>query len=87
LTEPENHNEIYNIGNPDNLYSMKDLAEIVIKQLDSDSKIVYDKIRYDTDVYVRVPDIEKIKRKLNWTPTTGIEDIINVCASFATHDM
>lgn len=87
LIEPENYNEIYNIGNPDNLYSMKDLAELVIKQLDSDSKIVYDKVRYGTDVYVRVPSIDKIKQKLNWKPTTSIEDIIDVCANFTPYDM
>lgn len=88
LTEPEFHNETYNIGNRENAYSIKDIAEIVIEQLDSNSKIVYtDKIENNTDVYVRVPNIDKIKNKLNWKPTTNIEDIIDVCASFTTHDM
>lgn len=59
--------EIFNLGNPDE-FTIKELAEIVIKLTNSKSEIVYsDKFRPD-DPMQRCPDIIKAKKVLDWEP-------------------
>lgn len=61
-----------NIGNP-NEFTIKQLAEIVIRLTESRSKIIYLPLPHD-DPKQRRPDITLAMGKLNWTPTVQLED-------------
>ena len=61
-----------NLGNPSER-TVLNLAEIIIKLTNSNSKIVYKPIPSD-DPEKRKPDITLAKEKLNWEPVTGIEE-------------
>ena len=67
-----------NIGNPDE-FSIKELADLVIKKTKSSSDLIYLPIPQD-DPLQRKPVIEKAKNQLNWTPkidlNNGIEHTI-----------
>ena len=67
-----------NIGNPDE-FSIKELADLVIKKTNSRSDLIYLPIPQD-DPLQRKPVIEKAKNQLNWTPkidlNNGIENTI-----------
>ena len=81
---------IFNIGNPDNCVSIRDLAERTIRiaqefpelrETAKDTEIVdvtageyYGK--YYQDIQVRVPAIEAAKRDLGWKPTTDLDTAI-----------
>jgi len=72
--------QVINIGNPNEI-TINDLAKLVIKKTNSKSGIEY--ISYKKaygsgfeDMSRRKPDITKIKRLINFTPTLNIEDII-----------
>lgn len=60
-----------NIGNPGE-FTMLELAELVIKLTDSKSQIVYKPLPSD-DPTQRKPDISLAKEKLNWEPSTSLE--------------
>jgi UDP-glucuronate decarboxylase len=68
-----------NMGNPGE-FTIKDLAELVIKKTKSSSKIVYEKLPVD-DPTQRKPDILFAETELKWAPTipleTGIEKTID----------
>ncbi len=70
--------EVVNLGNPEE-FSIKDLAEKIIKITGSDSAIKYKDIPED-DPPIRKPDISKAKKLLNFSPEisldTGLEKII-----------
>ena len=61
-----------NIGNP-NEFSIKKLAEIVIKKLNANSEIIFMPLPQD-DPLQRKPDINKAKDKLNWYPRVELEE-------------
>jgi len=62
-----------NLGNPDE-FTIKKLAELVIKLLGSKSKIKYTgKFRND-DPMQRCPDISKAKKILDWQPKIKLEE-------------
>ena len=67
-----------NIGNPDE-FSIKELADLVIKKTNSRSDLIYLPIPQD-DPLQRKPVIEKARNQLNWTPkidlNNGIEHTI-----------
>jgi UDP-glucose 4-epimerase len=74
-------NEVYNVGGTGEI-TIKQLAEIVIKQTNSKSTIEY--IPYEKayapgfeDMQRRVPDISKIKQELNWAPKRDLSQIIS----------
>ncbi len=73
---------IFNIGNPANEMSIKDLAELVLKLVgDTDSEIIYvDPKKLHGDLFEEVPDkipcIDKLKG-LGWSPKYSIEETIN----------
>ena len=68
-----------NLGNPIEL-SMKDLATMVIRLINSSSKIIYNKLPED-DPKRRRPDINLAKSILDWSPIidleTGLQKTIN----------
>tara|TARA_X000000368_G_scaffold415333_1_gene406895 strand:- start:330 stop:1271 length:942 start_codon:yes stop_codon:yes gene_type:complete len=63
--------DIFNIGN-DNEMSIKDLATLIIKLTNSDSKIIYKDLPVD-DPMQRKPDLEKSKKLLGYQPSVNIE--------------
>ena len=61
-----------NIGNPGE-FTIRQLAELVIKMTDSSSKIVKRPLPLD-DPTRRRPDISLAKEKLGWEPTVALEE-------------
>jgi len=73
--------EVFNIGNPANEFSIKEVAEIVKKLTNSKSKIVYvdpKKIygKYYEEAWNKIPDISKIKSMIGWEPKYAFEEIV-----------
>jgi len=62
----------YNLGNPVE-YSMVELANLILKLTDSDSKITYQDLPID-DPRQRQPDIQKAKRDLCWEPSVTLAE-------------
>lgn len=61
-----------NTGNPDE-FTIKELAEQIIEQLNSKSDLVYKDLPID-DPKKRKPDITLAKEKLNWEPKIKLKD-------------
>jgi len=61
-----------NVGNPGE-FSIKQLAEMVIRQIGSKSKLVYLPLPED-DPIQRQPNIELAKAKLGWKPVVPLEE-------------
>jgi UDP-glucuronate decarboxylase len=61
-----------NLGNPVE-FTMIELAEKVISQVGSKSKIVHKPLPAD-DPRQRKPDITLARSKLGWTPTVSLQD-------------
>ena len=78
--------EVFNVGG-NQLITIKALAEKVIKLTNSNSKIEYKTYKevYGADFEEpnsRVPDINKIKSAIGWSPKKGLDEIIS---ELATH--
>jgi nucleoside-diphosphate-sugar epimerase len=77
----EGHEGIFNIGNPANEMSIKDLAYLVLKHVgNSESEVVYvDPKKLHGDLFEEVPDkipcIDKMK-EIGWSPKYSIEQTI-----------
>jgi UDP-glucose 4-epimerase len=65
--------QIFNIGNPQATTTVFGLAEAVIRYTNSSSKIVF-KPHPGPEVEVRVPDINKAKKILQFKPKIGLEE-------------
>ena len=61
-----------NVGNPGE-FTIKELAEIVIRLTGSSSKIVYEDLPVD-DPSQRKPDISLAKKELDWSPHIQLEE-------------
>ncbi len=61
-----------NIGNPGE-FTIRELAQKVIEQTDSKSKIIHKDLP-DDDPLQRKPDIDFAKKKLNWEPKIDLEE-------------
>ena len=61
-----------NLGNPDE-FTIKNLAEFVIKMTKSNSKIIYEPLPSD-DPTQRKPVIELAKKELQWEPRVNLEE-------------
>jgi len=65
--------EIFNLGNPDE-YTVKELAEKIIKLTRSESKIKYNGTFRQDDPMRRQPDITKAKKFLGWEPKISLDE-------------
>ncbi|MDD4159548.1 MAG: bifunctional UDP-4-keto-pentose/UDP-xylose synthase [Synergistaceae bacterium] len=89
--ENKANGQIFNIGNPDNNYSIKELAEMLLDEmkkfpvyrekaektvLEAISADIYYGKTYD-DMQDRRPSVEKMETLLGWTPRTGMRDLLN----------
>ncbi len=79
INSPKNYGDFYNIGNPNDEYSVNELIDILLNivgkknyPIKNVSRNIYGKSYEDTDR--RVPDIKKIFDAINWMPKTKIED-------------
>ena len=77
----DNINQIWNIGNKNNVTTINYLAEKVKEFTKSDSEIVWVDPKtihgplYE-EAWDKIPDAEKIKDKLGWETTAGVDEII-----------
>lgn len=71
----EDYNGTYNIGNPDNMLSVLELAEEIIKETESNSEIEYVGNRQH-EIKTRVPRIDKIKTDVGYEPKVSIPEMI-----------
>ncbi len=69
-----------NIGNPTE-HTMLNLAEMVLRMCQSQSKLVYMPLPSD-DPKQRKPDISKAQTALDWTPKVSIEDGLKETVSY-----
>jgi len=65
--------DVFNIGNPRSTITILNLAQKIIQLSNSKSKIVFVPKNY-VDVELRVPDIEKSRRKLGFEPKVDLEE-------------
>lgn len=65
--------EIFNLGNPEE-YSVKDLAQKILKLTGSKSKVVYTGKFREDDPMRRRPDITKAKKVLGWQPRVSVDE-------------
>ncbi|WJX44010.1 UDP-D-apiose/UDP-D-xylose synthase 2 [Trifolium repens] len=90
IDNPDRANgHIFNVGNPDNEVSVKELAELMIKvyakvadipasslsTLDVSSEDFYGKGYDDSDR--RIPDMTIITRQLGWKPKTSLDELLD----------
>lgn len=79
--------EIFNLGNPNNQYSILELAECVIRNTNSLSKIecidptiIYGKTY--AEAWNKIPNIDKAKSILGWNPTSTLDNIVQKVYAF-----
>ena len=84
--------QIFNIGNPDNNASIRELAEMIVDAMKDFPEYAAraEKVRFVSvpaedyyrngydDMKNRVPSIEKMKKFMNWTPKVGLRDAIRM---------
>lgn len=66
--------EAFNIGNPKETMSIYELALTVKRLAKSKSNIVFRKVEGYPDVHLRVPNIDKARKKLGFEPKVGLEE-------------
>ena len=70
-----------NLGNPEEL-TIRQLADLVLELTDSNSRIVHRPLPVD-DPRQRLPDVDKARRLLNWTPSVPLrEGLMRTIAHF-----
>ncbi|PKM91829.1 NAD-dependent dehydratase [Candidatus Falkowbacteria bacterium HGW-Falkowbacteria-1] len=69
-----------NLGNPNEM-TIKSLAEMIIKKLNSKSKLIFMNLPED-DPKQRCPDISLAKSKLNWEPKVSLEEGLDYISDF-----
>lgn len=72
MNTPQGFTGPVNTGNPDE-FTIKELAEMVVKKIGGSSKVVYMDLPAD-DPTQRKPDISLAKEKLNWEPKIKLEE-------------
>ena len=80
-------NEIWNIGNGDNVATIKHMAEKVKEFTNSKSEIVHVDPKtihgpLFEEAWDKIPDSEKIKKLLGWNSTLGVDEIIESVINF-----
>lgn len=72
--------EIINLGNPEE-FTVRQLADIIIKQMKVEAKITFKSLPCD-DPQIRKPDISKAFKLLGWKPKVGIQEGIKRTVSY-----
>lgn len=71
------YNKIFNIGNPNTMISMENLAKKIVRKIGSGYIKKVKNLEKNVDVNVRIPNIDKIKNYIKWKPEKTLDDIIN----------
>lgn len=70
------NNEVYNLGNPEPI-TMKELAKIIH---DGEEELLFETVKeYSDDVKIRIPNINKAKKELGFSPTIKVREAIKIC--------
>ena len=80
LMKKESVDSPINLGNP-NEFTIKQLAEAIIKITNSQSKLINDPLPQD-DPKQRRPDISLASKLLNWQPTVQLEEGIRKTVAY-----
>ena len=80
-------NDLWNIGNGDNVATINHMAEKVKEFISSDSEITHVDPKtihghLFEEAWDKIPDSEKIKSLLGWKPTLGVDEIIESVIDF-----
>ena len=73
MARKEAVNEVFNIGNPQATITNLNLALTIIRLTNSSSKILF-KPHPGPEVEMRIPDIEKAQKLLDYTPAVSLEN-------------
>ncbi len=81
VMESEAEGEVFNIGNPANICSIKELAELVIELTGSSSKITFvDPTvlhgKNFAEAWNKIPNIDKIQKIVGWDPKYSLRDTV-----------
>lgn len=82
VNEKGREGETYNVGNPDNLTTIKELAERIVSVCESDSAIgfVDPQLHYGKhylEAYNKMPVIHKVHTDTQWQPHHGLNEILH----------
>lgn len=82
MTSRKSKGEVFNIGNPKNARSIKELAGIVKRLTESKSKIVFvdpKKLhgKRFAEAFNKVPNMRKMKKFFSWEPAYGLEQVVS----------
>lgn len=78
--------DVYNLGRT-NERTINELAETVLRLLDTESNIVYEPLPED-DPSQRCPDISRARADLGWNPTVSLEEGLKLTIhEFSRHDL
>ena len=85
--EPRAVGDVFNVGNEEEI-SIWALAEKIKRLTDSSAEII--KIPYEEayepgfeDMFRRVPDLQKVKALLNWSPRVGTDELLGKVIAYA----
>ena len=70
------NNKTYNVGNPEPI-TMKELANLIYQGKD-ELKFITTK-SFKDDVKIRIPDISKAQKELNFNPTIKVKEAVKIC--------
>lgn len=73
IEKDEANNNVFNMGNPESTVTTLGLAEKIIEITNSKSKLTFIDIPYK-DVDLRIPNIEKAKKILNFKPMVNLSE-------------
>jgi len=73
LERPEAVGEVFNVGNARSVVTVFDLAHRIKRLMQSDCEINFRPIHY-TDVEMRIPNVDKAKSLLGWTPDVDLDE-------------
>ena len=85
IEKPNIDTEIFNVGDPWNTVSNKNLANMIINLANNDNrllikpKMIFRPMPF-TDIKARYPDITKMTNTYNWTPKVNIEQ--GICETY-----
>lgn len=79
-------NQVYNVGNPEPI-KMKELAKLIHRKAQemskipkSDKELDFKTVReYKDDVIIRISDVSKAEKELNWKPSVKVEEAVERC--------
>lgn len=80
MATPDEMTGPVNLGNP-NEFTIRELAELVIKKVGGQSKLVMKSLPHD-DPKQRQPDISLAKRVLDWEPKVDLEDGLDMTIEY-----